>query len=264
MKVICMTTSKGGAAKTTNTVETAAALKILGKKVLVIDIDQTTGLTKYVGAYYEPDERENLGIKTIYDVLTGDCSVDDAILDVECFDLISGDERLANPQVTFNKEDDQYLLKDICEMLEENGYDYIFIDHGPQKDLLQKMSYIASDYFFITTLMAENDRQQAKNAVAEISQLQKSRNKLVTGDVYGFIVSRVKKVSLSDLAINDMADEAAIYKESRSVEPRIFTIPDAIAIAEAQTFKVPNTMAHKSSNVSRAYYDLADYILELK
>lgn len=149
-------------------------------------------------------------------------------------------------------------------MLEENGYDYIFIDHGPQKDLLQKMSYIASDYFFITTLMAENDRQQAKNAVAEISQLQKSRNKLVTGDVYGFIVSRVKKVSLSDLAINDMADEAAIYKESRSVEPRIFTIPDAIAIAEAQTFKVPNTMAHKSSNVSRAYYDLADYILELK
>lgn len=262
MKVICMTTSKGGAAKTTNTVEIAAALKILGKKVLVIDIDQTTGLTKYVGAYYDPKERKDLGLNTIYDVLTGNVSVDDAIIDVECFDLIAGDERLANPQITFNKEDDQYLLKDVCDMLQENGYDYIFIDHGPQKDLLQKMSYIASDVFFITTLLAENDRQQAKNAIEEIKQLQNSRNKLVTGDIYGFIVSRVKKVSLSDIAIADMQEEAENYKNVRNVETRIFTVPDAIAIAEAQTYKMPNTITHKSSNVSRAYYNIANYIIE--
>lgn len=53
MKVITFSIFKGGTAKTTSTVNTAAALAAKGKKVLVIDLDQQASATRYL----DHDER---------------------------------------------------------------------------------------------------------------------------------------------------------------------------------------------------------------
>jgi len=48
MKVITFSIFKGGTAKTTSTVNTAAALAKKGKKVLVVDLDQQASATRYL------------------------------------------------------------------------------------------------------------------------------------------------------------------------------------------------------------------------
>ncbi len=53
-KVISFSIYKGGTGKTTSTVNTAAALTKLGKKVLLIDLDQQASATRYLGI--NPDE----------------------------------------------------------------------------------------------------------------------------------------------------------------------------------------------------------------
>src|SRR5512143_4003832 len=48
MKVVTFSIFKGGTAKTTSTVNTAAALANKGKRVLVIDLDQQASATRYL------------------------------------------------------------------------------------------------------------------------------------------------------------------------------------------------------------------------
>jgi chromosome partitioning protein len=62
MKVVTFSIFKGGTAKTTSTVNTAAALVKKGKKVLVIDLDQQASATRYL----DPEASPNL-----YEVFTG-------------------------------------------------------------------------------------------------------------------------------------------------------------------------------------------------
>ncbi len=58
MKVITFSIFKGGTAKTTSTVNTAAALVKKGKKVLVVDLDQQASATRYLDL--DPDASPNL------------------------------------------------------------------------------------------------------------------------------------------------------------------------------------------------------------
>jgi chromosome partitioning protein len=64
MKVVTFSIFKGGTAKTTSTVNTAASLIEKGKKVLVIDLDQQASATRYLDL--DPDASPNL-----YEVFMG-------------------------------------------------------------------------------------------------------------------------------------------------------------------------------------------------
>src|SRR5438552_8208274 len=64
MRIITFSIFKGGTAKTTSTVNTAACLVKKGKKVLLVDLDQQASSTRYLGL--DPEASPNL-----YDVFTG-------------------------------------------------------------------------------------------------------------------------------------------------------------------------------------------------
>src|SRR5947209_1944869 len=63
-KVIAISNQKGGVGKTTTTMNLGAALAELGKRVLLVDLDQQGSLT--ISAGYDPEELD----QTIYDVLS--------------------------------------------------------------------------------------------------------------------------------------------------------------------------------------------------
>ena len=64
MKVVTFSIFKGGTAKTTSTVNTAAALAKKGQKVLVVDLDQQASATRYLDL--DPEASPNL-----YEVFMG-------------------------------------------------------------------------------------------------------------------------------------------------------------------------------------------------
>ena len=73
-KIISLVNQKGGVGKTTTSINLSASLAVLGKKVLLIDLDPQGNTTTGVGINKGEIER------SIYNVLIGECKVSEATL----------------------------------------------------------------------------------------------------------------------------------------------------------------------------------------
>ena len=86
MRIIAIANQKGGVGKTTTAINLSASLSFLGKRVLLIDTD-TQGNTGS-GLGFDKNELEF----TVYEVLTGQCGIRDAILHTELENLAQQDQ----------------------------------------------------------------------------------------------------------------------------------------------------------------------------
>ena len=73
-KVISLVNQKGGVGKTTTSINLSASLAVLGKNVLLIDLDPQGNTTTGVGINKGEIER------SIYDVLIDECTITEAII----------------------------------------------------------------------------------------------------------------------------------------------------------------------------------------
>ena len=69
-KIIAFANQKGGVGKTTTCVNVATYMALMGKKVLILDLDPQGNATSGVGINKTKD------LKTIYDLIGGDSSYD--------------------------------------------------------------------------------------------------------------------------------------------------------------------------------------------
>ena len=137
-KVYAFTNQKGGVAKTTTTLNLAAAFVERGYRVLCIDLDPQANLTMSQGI--DPDTLET----SIYDVLVHGLSIREVIrkreVDVACASIDLAGAEIAMSTMIGRERALQKALDPV-----KDDYDYMFIDTPPSLGLLTINALTASD-----------------------------------------------------------------------------------------------------------------------
>ena len=131
-KIIAIANQKGGVGKTTTSINLSAALAENGKKVLVIDSDPQGNTTSGFGI--EKNELEN----SIYELLLGDCSVEECVIKRENtrLSILPANVNLAAAEVELiDAPSKEFILKREIDYIRDK-YDYIIIDCPPSLSLL--------------------------------------------------------------------------------------------------------------------------------
>lgn len=249
--VIVFANQKGGVGKTTSAVNTASYLAVLGKKVLLVDIDPQSNATSGVGLNPAALAR------SVYHGLTGSWHPDDVIQRTGLLNLnaLPSNPDLAGAAVELMAaEGREYRLRNFLNRV-RHRYDYIVIDPPPSLDLLAVNALTAADAVVIPV-------QCEYYALEGLAQLLKTIS----------MVNENFKTKIAVMgALLTMFDRAsrlhrAVAKEIRGNFPGyVFTavIPRNVSLAEAPSFGKTILQYDPYSHGAKAYRKLAEEIIGL-
>ncbi|WP_409200251.1 ParA family protein [Methanobrevibacter sp. DSM 116169] len=251
-ETIAIMNQKGGCGKTTTTVNLATSLAILGKSVLVIDMDPQGNATTSFGI--NKIEAEN----TIYSVLTRKVTAQKTIRNtfIQNLFIIPSNISLSGAGVELSREENYHnilkkSLKNIVDI-----FDYILIDLPPSLGVLTVNAIVASDSVLIP-IQAEYYALEGVADLINTIKLVENRLKSPT-PIKGILLTLFDKRTLLS---KEVQKELKKFFENKE---HIFKtiIPRNIKLAEAPSHGKPCIIYDPESTGSRAYFNLAKEILE--
>lgn len=148
MPVISLVIQKGGSGKTTTSVNLAAALQLMGKKILLVDADPQANLSQSFGIADEPERNLYTEIKKEINGEDGD--IKKAILEVKPgLSVLPASIELAGAELelisVYGRES---ILENLLAPI-VNDYDFVFIDCPHAIGMLTVNALVASDFVLI-------------------------------------------------------------------------------------------------------------------
>ena len=255
-KVISLVNQKGGVGKTTSSINLSASLAVLGKKVLLIDLDPQGNTTTGVGINKGEIER------SIYDVLIGECRIEEAILKTKYnnFYVIPSSINLAGlagelteksrMESGFKKGEQ---LKNCLSTVRDN-YDYILIDCPPALDIIVTNALTASNSVIIPVQCEFFALEGITQLLRTIMLAQKNLNP--TLDIEGVLLTMLD--SRTNLGFEVVEDIRSFFKE------KVYNtiIPRLVRLTEAPSHGEPIIAYDPKSRGSEAYINLAKEVIE--
>ena len=249
-KVMAIINQKGGVGKSTTAINLSAALRELGKQVLLVDLDPQGNSSSGLGI--EKSQVHNC----VYDVLLNDVAIEDVIIpDVgEGLDLVPATINLAGAEVELVSEmARENRLKDAVGSL-RGKYDYVFIDCPPSLGLLTVNALVAADKLLIPI---QCEFYALEGVTKLLDSMKRVKTRLnPTLDIFGVLLTMYDgRTTLS----------RQVVEEVRSYFGKtVFTtlIPRTVKLSEAPSFGQPITQYDPSGKGAQSYVNLAKEVVQ--
>ena len=251
-EVIAVMNQKGGCGKTTTVVNTATSLAVMGKSVLVVDMDPQANATTSFGI--DKTKIEN----TIYDAIIGDINVKKATIPtfIKNLFIIPSNISLSGAGMELSKRENYHIilketLKDVVPL-----FDYIFIDLPPSLGIITVNALVASDSVLIP-IQAEYYALEGVADLINTIKLVETRLRSPT-PIKGILLTLFdKRTRLSKDVHKELKSH---FGDSNLLFKTI--IPRNIRLAEAPSFGKPCLIYDPDSTGTKAYLKLAKEIIQ--
>jgi len=198
-KIIAIANQKGGVGKTTTSVNLAASLGVLEKKVLLIDADPQANATSGLGVDVEHVEIGS------YQLIEHSASAEECIIKTSApnVDIIPAHIDLVAIEIELVDMDErEYMLRKSIVHL-KNSYDYILIDCAPSLGLLTLNALTAADSVMIPIQCEYFALEGLGKLLNTIKSVQKIHNKAL--DIEGMLLTMYdSRLRLSNQVVEEV------------------------------------------------------------
>ncbi|ULB34679.1 ParA family protein [Proteiniphilum propionicum] len=249
-RVIALANQKGGVGKTTTTINLAASLAALEKKVLVVDADPQANASSGLGIDIKKTTY------TIYEGLIGKCSSREAVQQTpfENIDIISSHINLVGAELEMVQMDNrEKKLRDLLLPL-NNDYDFILIDCSPSLGIITVNALTAADSVLIPVQCEYFALEGLSKLLNTIKIIKSKLNTKL--EIEGFVLTMYD----SRLRLHNQ-----IYEEVKHhFKELVFTtvIQRNITLSESQSHAIPALMYDAGSRGAVNHMQLAQELIE--